>query len=601
MGFFASPNFPGTGESNTNFTNHNLIKMPKQNKRAVADVSTPSSTKKARQEDEEEDMEEDEEDMNDKPGTIGEKGPDGVPITIPYVHGNRVMGYFPKFDTVLRDFAMNVRLSCDPPGMYLYDANINEWGFVAERDYFATFQHLGFSERLKGTKGKPGRWVDELFIKRWRSLPPDPALFTTHKGIMYCDFRPGVDAAMELLGVSFTYTLGGGANIGCEQAKRKNEPKPMNLWTGYMVELYDPVGPDEFDHQFIHDFETLIWNLSGERETREITEPGRSNPDYLALLHSTAFLFQYPHRQQFAISIQGGKGIGKNTFCNILTALCGEFKVEEITNPKRDLYGNFNSPIKTAKVIVCNEAKESDVDFEQLKALITDKRRRVGEKFIKVQTVSRYQWFLFFSNADGAPLIDWEAAERRIMAAKASNNLKRYSPGEAGYDAVISPLNDVFFTRINRAMKDAKSLRSLYQYLFGMNISLFDPTTPVITQFQRDSMSEGEPFETQFFRHLVNANSRTYIKKLGNGGDQDSLYGDYMVFVSSSLESYNRTLSAKGKKIHAPVSPIKLINMIKAIAEKLRMKDQIKQVKTQDCNKWDIDVDAFKPHFKVAE
>ena len=114
-----------------------------------------------------------------------------------------------------------------------------------------------------------------------------------------------------------------------------------------------------------------------------------------------AQMFQYPEHKSMELVFISGEGAGKGMFLQFFkTIMGGNKKVWEVTDPQRDLYGNFNGMLRDAMIVCCNEANKAGTynKNDQKKALITDETININIKGGRNYTMNSYQRFLTFTN-----------------------------------------------------------------------------------------------------------------------------------------------------------------------------------------------------------
>ena len=136
-----------------------------------------------------------------------------------------------------------------------------------------------------------------------------------------------------------------------------------------------------------------------------------------------AQMVQHPAEKSNSVILVSKPGAGKGRLLLMLSVWLGKKKVFESSNPKRDVWGDFNGPMKEAFLVNLNEISPKDF-FEahgKYKALVTDPTiiiNRKGQDQVEMQSHHR---FLGTTNSeDSAPT---EEGDRRNLVIRCSDEL----------------------------------------------------------------------------------------------------------------------------------------------------------------------------------
>jgi len=115
--------------------------------------------------------------------------------------------------------------------------------------------------------------------------------------------------------------------------------------------------------------------------------------DYI-MQYFSHIIFNPMKKTKIHICLKGDEGCGKNlSFEFIGKILLGSQYYLETSNPRRDIFGDFNSIREKKKLIVFNEADPDETKFfyEQLKDTTTNEEVLVKEKFFNDRVVKSYE------------------------------------------------------------------------------------------------------------------------------------------------------------------------------------------------------------------
>lgn len=437
------------------------------------------------------------------------------------------------FERVAGDFAIGCKRSIFPAGWHVYNYFANGYQFMTSKELESAYSFMGYDEYDE----KAQEMRTRSFIKKWcchtfqldKEVTPiipkkGEELHYLTKANPFSPFQPYSGIGwFPSSGPAYEVPDRSGIMGGKKDLRNFSFPQ-FNLATPYEAEFYMPSKVK--NPQVITDFLRLIRALSGDKTPVEDPE----DKHFRALLVSTAAIFQRAHEQQPATVFQGDKRIGKGTYVTIMAHIAGDNKLEETANPKRDL-GNFNAILGTAQIIAINEVKKDDLDFEQLKNMITDKRKRVGDKNVKVQTIHKFVKLIFSCNKTSTPLFSDADGAYRAVQFLCSSSL---GPNATGDDAKV-------LGRLYKYLENPEYIRDMFDFLMlPEHLVGYDFTKVARTDFQEEAaLEEGETPVLLFLRFVASS-----VEQNGNGGvfkvvdgiysrDQTNLYIDFGSFCAS--------------------------------------------------------------------
>lgn len=213
----------------------------------------------------------------------------------------------------------------------------------------------------------------------------------------------------------------------------------FNLWKSSPYEAQPFTGLDdpEIDHDAVERFVRHIDIICG--RVPEQTE---------WILSWFAHSIQKPcEKPEHALNLIGNQGIGKSTILNTFSKLYGAGKTLETQTPERDCWGNFNSGMANAYLVILSETdKRNSFGADgKIKALITDYPMWINPKGKDQFEIISYHRVVQLTNT--ADPTKTSKDDRRNWILRCNDELKG---------------NDAYFTELNEALARPNALRSIY-------------------------------------------------------------------------------------------------------------------------------------------
>jgi len=163
-----------------------------------------------------------------------------------------------------------------------------------------------------------------------------------------------------------------------------------------------------------------------------------------------AQMIQFPSIKTICPTIISAQGAGKGTTMQGLIGMLGQSKVlNEMTNPSRDVWGNFNSLMKQAFLVNVDElsGKDSRDAVGQIKALIKSKTISINSKGQAPIIINSYHRFLNTTNNSDPVSVSKD--DRRNCVIRASDELLG---------------NTVYFKQMYELLADVNVIKTCYEY-----------------------------------------------------------------------------------------------------------------------------------------
>lgn len=166
-----------------------------------------------------------------------------------------------------------------------------------------------------------------------------------------------------------------------------------------------------------------------------------------------AQMIQYPEVKTIMPTFISDEGAGKGTLFRLFEKMLGREKVFETTNPKRDVWGDFNGMMCNCFLVNLNELSKKDtLEAEgKIKGLITDTALAINQKGIAQYKIKSYHRFITTTNRE-EPL-NSSKGDRRNLIIRSSDEKK----GDMEY-----------FNTLYRYLDDVEVVRTCYDYFKGI-------------------------------------------------------------------------------------------------------------------------------------
>ena len=257
---------------------------------------------------------------------------------------------------------------------------------------------------------------------------------------------------------------------------------------------------------------------------------------YKFLLDLKAHIMQHPEKKVgIMICLVGPQGCGKTTDWEIIQRVVGVTGAFTTEKPDQDVYGKFNSQMKHAYLVRFAEADPKKFKHEvgAIKAMITDRRIRIEEKYQGAINVDSYARFFLDTNDVNA--IPDEHGERRFFIIQCSEIKDR-----AYWNEIYAHMKD---DRVVRAFYDFLKARTIKEHYFGTDIPL--------GQFQTKLRDANRSLVDRFIAWFVedqdlNANEMKLTSD--EVFEEFKRWQEHGSEFDRSKSSVTRELSLKGKK-----------------------------------------------------
>lgn len=211
-----------------------------------------------------------------------------------------------------------------------------------------------------------------------------------------------------------------------------------------------------------------------------------------------AQMIQYPSIKTICPTIISAQGAGKGSTMQGLIGMLGQSKVlNEMTNPSRDVWGNFNSLMKQAFLVNVDElsGKDSRDASGQIKALIKSKTISINSKGQAPVIINSYHRFLNTTNNSDPVSVSKD--DRRNCVIRASDELLG---------------NTVYFKKLYELLADVNVIKTCYEYFKSLtgadNFNALDiPHTSYHEEMSELSVSPIESWLHDYTQEFYNPTS----------------------------------------------------------------------------------------------
>lgn len=275
-------------------------------------------------------------------------------------------------------------------------------------------------------------------------------------------------------------------------------------------------------------------------------------------------MLQYPELKSICPVIISQQGSGKGSLMKLLTALIGHSKFYETSNPARDIWGAFNTPLANSFLVNLDELNKKDTidSMGKIKALITEPTITINTKGVVQYEIQSYHRFIITTNIPDP--IPSEKGDRRMWVISASDALKG---------------NTDYFNKFNKLLTNQDVLRTVFDYFNKIpDLKEFGSALFPITEYQLNIQECNKTPIVLWLENYVRENfHETKVELLGSD-------------VFRNFENYRQ-----GCKFKYEITLIKLIMSL----YNLKLDGIEKGRKTNKGNTIIFNIELLKKHFSL--
>lgn len=239
-------------------------------------------------------------------------------------------------------------------------------------------------------------------------------------------------------------------------------PNVYNLWVPFAMELVDTWDDKQEELALIRKHILILCNNE------------QHIADYFELW--IAQMIQQPSVKSICPTMISEQGAGKGTLMQLFIKMFGTSKVlNEMTNPSRDVWGNFNSLMKQAFLVNVDElsGKDSRDAVGQIKALIKSATISINSKGQAPIIVKSYH--RFFNTTNNNDPISVSKDDRRNCVIRSSDELCR---------------NSTYFNKMYEILNDVNVIKTCYEYFKNLKGATSFNAIPIPHTEYHEEMSQ---------------------------------------------------------------------------------------------------------------
>jgi hypothetical protein len=254
-----------------------------------------------------------------------------------------------------------------------------------------------------------------------------------------------------------------------------------------------------------------------------------------------AQMLQYPERKSICPVFCSKQGAGKGTFMDVIKGLIGVDKYVETSNPSRDIWGQFNTPLVHSFFVNLNEmAKKETVDsLGKIKALITDATISINTKGCPQYEIQSYHRFCITTNKEDP--IESTGDDRRLIIINSSNE----KCGDKKY-----------FDEARTYIDDPNALRTIYDYFMSIpNMDKFGNLKKPTTAYQKNIQDSNKSYIELFIEAFVKERNTLQIVEL--------LFGEFFILFSNWIKTNGMKYDTPSNKVAQAIYNLELDGITK--------------------------------------
>jgi len=254
-----------------------------------------------------------------------------------------------------------------------------------------------------------------------------------------------------------------------------------------------------------------------------------------------AQMLQYPERKSICPVFCSREGAGKGTFMDIIKGLIGVDKYYETSNPSRDIWGQFNTPLVQSFFVNLNEMTKKDTtdSIGKIKALITDATISINTKGCPQYDINSYHRFCITTNKEDP--IESKGDDRRLLIVNSSNE----KCGDKKY-----------FDEARTYIDDQTALRTIYDYFMNIpNMDKFGNLKKPITDYQKNIQDSNKSYIELFIE--------SFVKERNTETSVELLFSDFYILFSNWIKTNGMKYDTPSNKVAQAVYNLELEGIVK--------------------------------------
>ena len=334
-----------------------------------------------------------------------------------------------------------------------------------------------------------------------------------------------------------------------------------NLWTPFeCVKLEKEYEDEEEDKEALDRFLNLIGAICNDEKNIENW-----------FLQWLSWLLLRPTEKKWMPCFISMLGCGKGTLLRYISALIGEKKMLETSNPLGSVFTRFNNLLESRYLIILNEVDASQLKTVDgmLKNYITDETLIIEEKNKTPYIIDNILHFIQFTNKIQAANV--EEGERRKLIINCSPRL--YHEKE-------------FWEKIGNDIKNPRSVLTIYNYLKRIFDENFFKQNLPTTEYQQILLESQASYEQQFFNWLSDDKQIRYLESSDCNKKLEKRHWSKLIF---EFQSDNR--------LELKMSHIKFRGNLLLYAKKLGLNDLFRNGRGSKTTFTEINIDSLLKNF----
>lgn len=202
-----------------------------------------------------------------------------------------------------------------------------------------------------------------------------------------------------------------------------------------------------------------------------------------------ASIIQKPYiKTRVCLIFKGVQGTGKDTYWNFIGDILGQQYFFSTSTPENSIFNQFNTGSEKAIIVKFEEAnfQTNKANADKLKSIITKEKETYVKKGQDGIILNDYRNFVMTTNNDIPVLI--EDSDRRFVLIKGSKEKR----------GIVEFWNEVY-----KSTKNIEVQEAYHHYLLNLDISDFDPTKRVITEYYKEVRMGLMPYHAKFLYQKI--------------------------------------------------------------------------------------------------
>jgi hypothetical protein len=291
-----------------------------------------------------------------------------------------------------------------------------------------------------------------------------------------------------------------------------------NLWQPFAMDLVPEYTPDTEGLDFILNHIKILCN--------------HDTVVYEYFIRWIGQMFKFPAVKTTCPIFISDEGAGKGAFMQVMEAMMGSHKYLESTNPKRDVWGQFNDLMANSFFVHISEAGKSQTkdNLGEIKGLITDKSISINPKGKTPYIINSFHRVLFNTNNNNP--IDTKENDRRNIIIRCSDELLKSNMSIEAHSK--------YFSTLRSLIQSIDTLKTCFEFFISLDgLDTFNDLPIPTTSHQTALKESNRSIVNLFIEHFTLQHYKPTICESMKNASSSALYTQFSQWKDANGFNYD--------------------------------------------------------------